>query len=110
VLVMYAGELIEEATVIDLFDRPFHPYTRGLLRSLPRLPKKGRPQKKRLIEIPGTVPSLIEPVLGCKFADRCLHAFDICRQKPPERFPIRKDQWARCWLKPFPEKRKPTDV
>jgi oligopeptide/dipeptide ABC transporter ATP-binding protein len=109
VLVMYAGELVEEASVVDLFDRPFHPYTRGLLKSIPRLDVSRVHQGKRLSEISGTVPSLIDDIAGCKFADRCLHVFDRCRQKRPALFAIRDGQRARCWLKHFPEQRKADD-
>ncbi len=104
VLVMYAGEIVEAALTVDLFERPFHPYTRGLLKSVPRLDAA---QNHALYEIPGTVPSLIQAPAGCKFADRCRHAFDICRQKRPELVMIRNGQQARCWLTVFPEKRDP---
>ncbi len=102
VLVMYAGEIVEAALTVDLFERPFHPYTRGLLKSVPRLDAV---QNDTLYEIPGTVPSLIQATAGCKFADRCRHAFDVCRQKRPELVMIRNGQQARCWLTAFPEKR-----
>ncbi len=81
VIVMYAGRKIEEASVEDLFASPAHPYTRGLMASIPRLHKG---QSRRLNEIPGIVPSLREPLSGCAFAPRCLMAADICRQSPPE--------------------------
>jgi oligopeptide/dipeptide ABC transporter ATP-binding protein len=109
VLVMYAGELVEAASVTDLFDRPFHPYTRGLLKSIPRLEAHRENHGKRLSEISGAVPSLIEAIAGCKFADRCPHAFEPCRQKRPGFFLIRNTQRARCWLKQFPEKRNADD-
>lgn len=105
VLVMYAGELVEVASAIDLFDQPFHPYTEGLLKSIPRLDDQYADQKKRLSEISGTVPSLIESIRGCKFADRCAYVFNQCRQKRPDLFAIRAGQRARCWLKHFPEQR-----
>ncbi len=109
VLVMYAGEIVEEASAEDLFDRPFHPYTRGLLKSVPRLDAQKHNQVHQLNEIPGIVPSLIEDIAGCKFADRCRHVFQQCRQSRPDLFPIRDGQRARCWLKEFPEQRR-TDV
>ena len=109
VLVMYAGELVEEASAVDLFDNPFHPYTRGLLKSVPHLEAHQNLKSRRLSEIPGIVPSLIEDIAGCKFADRCPHVFDRCRNQRPGFFPIRDGQRARCWLKQFPEFRK-TDV
>jgi oligopeptide/dipeptide ABC transporter ATP-binding protein len=105
VLVMYAGEIVEEASAFDLFDQPFHPYTQGLLKSIPCLDVHQKTQGKRLNEISGTVPSLIDDIGGCKFADRCPHVFNQCRQQKPELFTIRDNQRARCWLKQFPEQR-----
>jgi oligopeptide/dipeptide ABC transporter ATP-binding protein len=102
VVVMYAGQVVEEAGVADLFERPFHPYTLGLLKSMPRL--GGR--RGRLREIPGIVPSLIETLSGCKFAARCPHAFDLCREKPPELFALGEGRAARCWLRHHPERRR----
>jgi peptide/nickel transport system ATP-binding protein len=83
VIVMYAGRKAEEAPVKPLFRRPLHPYTKGLLGSMPRLgaPEAGLPP--RLAEIAGTVPSLKEPIPGCAFAERCFLASDICRREPP---------------------------
>jgi peptide/nickel transport system ATP-binding protein len=83
VIVMYAGKKVEEAPVRALFRRPLHPYTKGLLGSMPRLgaPETGAPP--RLAEIAGTVPSLREPIAGCAFAERCFLATDICRREPP---------------------------
>jgi peptide/nickel transport system ATP-binding protein len=83
VIVMYAGKKAEEAPVKALFRRPLHPYTKGLLNSMPRLgaPETGEPP--RLAEIAGTVPSLKEPIPGCAFADRCFLATEICRREPP---------------------------
>src|SRR6185437_10533127 len=77
VVVMYAGRKVEEAPVADLFARPRHPYTRGLLDSIPKLGAVGDAnvsssrRRKRLAEIAGTVPSLSEPIVGCAFAPRC---------------------------------------
>src|SRR6476660_465363 len=78
VVVMYAGRKVEEAGVDDLFARPRHPYTRGLMNSMPRL-GAGHGARQRLQEIPGMVPSLREPLVGCAFAARCGHAVDGCR-------------------------------
>jgi len=85
VIVMYAGRKAEEAAVGPLFRRPLHPYTKGLLNSIPHLGATlVDGQAGRLVEIPGTVPSLREPIPGCAFADRCGFATDIChRQAPP---------------------------
>ena len=106
VVVMYAGQIVEEGGVTDIFDRSFHPYTRGLLKSMPRLGNRRDDQTRRLHEIPGSVHSLTKAVIGCKFADRCPHAFDTCKQQQPELFQIRDDQRARCWLKQYPDRRK----
>ncbi|MFC1875960.1 ABC transporter ATP-binding protein [Thermodesulfobacteriota bacterium] len=105
VVVMYAGQVVEVAGVQDIFESPFHPYTQGLLKSIPSLGSRAAGKKKRLSEIKGTVPSLIESVPGCKFADRCTWVFDVCRVRQPELQPIRNGQQARCWLKQFPERR-----
>ena len=75
VIVMYAGRKVEEAPVLELFDRPAHPYTRGLLTSIPHGASRRR---KRLPEIPGVVPSLRDPIVGCAFAPRCALAVDAC--------------------------------
>ena len=81
VVVMYAGRKVEEASVLELFDRPAHPYTRGLLASIARGRTGAR--TKRLQEIPGIVPSLKEPIAGCAFAPRCSHSIDRCRLEAP---------------------------
>jgi peptide/nickel transport system ATP-binding protein len=84
VVVMYAGHMAEEATVGALFHRPLHPYTKGLLNSVPRLGaslEHAYPQ--RLAEIPGTVPSLREAIPGCAFAARCAFATDLCHRAMP---------------------------
>jgi len=83
VVVMYAGHKVEEAPVAALFRRPLHPYTKGLLGSVPRLGVASVRQPPRLAEIPGTVPSLREPIVGCSFAARCSFATDICRREMP---------------------------
>jgi peptide/nickel transport system ATP-binding protein len=85
VVVMYAGRKVEEAPVGDLFRRPQHPYTLGLLASVPRLGATlGRAEPPRLAEIPGTVPSLREPIVGCAFSPRCAYATERCsREAPP---------------------------
>ncbi len=81
VIVMYAGRIVEEAGVEELFDRPLHPYTRGLMASIPRLGAAAR--QRRLAEIPGIVPDLREPLAGCAFAPRCPLADDHCRRAAP---------------------------
>ena len=106
VVVMYAGQVVEEARVGDIFDHPFHPYTQGLLKSMPRIGDRLKEGKRRLNEIPGIVPVLTEIIAGCKFADRCPHAFDVCRQAQPQLLGIGEDHRARCWLKEYPQRRK----
>jgi peptide/nickel transport system ATP-binding protein len=106
VVVMYAGQVVEEATVADLFERPFHPYTRGLLRSMPHLKKGEKHGGSRLQEIPGVVPPITLVLPGCRFAERCPHAFGLCRETAPDLFPIRETQRARCWLRDFPQRRR----
>ena len=84
VVVMYAGRKAEEAPVRELFRRPLHPYTKGLLASVPKLGASLAPDRlPRLAEIRGTVPSLKEAIPGCPFADRCGFATDICRTEIP---------------------------
>ncbi len=82
VVVMYAGQVVEEAPVQELFAQPRHPYTRGLIRSIPRLGSSAT-HKVRLEAIPGTVPKLIEPGPGCRFASRCSHARAECTAATP---------------------------
>jgi peptide/nickel transport system ATP-binding protein len=83
VVVMYAGRVVEEATVDQLFASPAHPYTQGLIRSIPRIDFDST-LKQRLEAIPGSVPKLINPPTGCRFAPRCQHASDRCTQEMPE--------------------------
>lgn len=94
VIVMYAGRIVEQANVIDLFARPAHPYTQGLMRSVPD-PRRGR--QRRLPEIPGIVPSLREPIVGCSFAPRCPFAIDVCREKTPVLRDVGSSHAAACW-------------
>ncbi len=82
VVVMYAGKVVEQASVHDLFARPLHPYTRGLIRSIPRIDTAAT-HKVRLEAIPGTVPKLIDPAPGCRFAARCKHAQAACSAETP---------------------------
>jgi peptide/nickel transport system ATP-binding protein len=81
VVVMYAGRKVEEADVLELFDRPMHPYTRGLMASIPR--RRSKDRARRLKEIPGIVPSLREPIPGCAFAERCGFATERCQREAP---------------------------
>jgi peptide/nickel transport system ATP-binding protein len=93
VIVMYAGRIVEEAPVEALFDNPAHPYTRGLMASIPRGADRRR---HRLPEIPGVVPSLTQPVTGCTFAPRCPLAIEACRALSPELRPIAPGHSVAC--------------
>jgi peptide/nickel transport system ATP-binding protein/oligopeptide transport system ATP-binding protein len=98
VIVMYAGKIVEEAETKTLFENPQHPYTMGLLKSIPILGDKIRRGKVRLNEIPGVVPSLYELPSGCKFSTRCSSAMEICKEKEPELKEIEKGHFSSCWL------------
>jgi peptide/nickel transport system ATP-binding protein len=100
VIVMYAGRKVEEASVEDLFARPQHPYTRGLMASIPRLPSmRGETDaaEQRLQEIPGTVPPLTNLPAGCVFAPRCGFATDVCCAGYPPYEEKQPGHWAACW-------------
>jgi peptide/nickel transport system ATP-binding protein len=98
VVVMYAGRKVEEAPVEALFARPRHPYTRGLLGSIPRLGETAAGAgRKRLAEIPGMVPSLKEPMAGCSFAPRCPLAQPRCRAEYPPLEEKSAGHIAACW-------------
>jgi len=98
VAVMYAGEVVEYLQIDDLFDDPRHPYTQGLLRSIPRLGEKFARGKQPLQEIPGSVPNLIRLPAGCPFAPRCPHAQAICARERPPMFELSDDHGSKCWL------------
>jgi peptide/nickel transport system ATP-binding protein len=98
VVVMYAGRKVEEAPVDELFALPRHPYTRGLLGSMPHLGNSVRGEdRKRLVEIPGMVPSLKEEQAGCLFAPRCPNAIARCRAEAPPLVAHSPGHWAACW-------------
>ncbi|MEW6263282.1 MAG: ABC transporter ATP-binding protein [Thermodesulfobacteriota bacterium] len=94
VAVMYAGRIVESAGVNELFSRPAHPYTVGLLRSLP--PGPTEPVRDNLEAIEGLVPSLLALPSGCKFRDRCPEAFDLCAEMEPELYDLGAGRLARC--------------
>jgi peptide/nickel transport system ATP-binding protein len=96
VAVMYAGKVVEYTDVEPLFAHPLHPYTQGLLQSIPRLGEENL-KKNRLEAIPGLVPSLLDLPAGCKFSNRCKYVFDRCIEEPPliEAEPRHS---VRCWL------------
>ena len=99
VVVMYAGRKVEEASAQELFERPGHPYTRGLLGSLPNLEVAAHAtaRRPRLNEIKGMVPSLANLPQGCSFAPRCGLATDTCRQAYPPLTQYRPGHWIACW-------------
>ncbi|MFB5762670.1 ABC transporter ATP-binding protein [Paenibacillus medicaginis] len=95
IAVMYAGAIVEEGSVEEIFENPGHPYTLGLLKSIPGLEGE---RGNELFTIQGSIPSLGQLPSGCRFHPRCPHAMDICREKEPPSFQIGKDQRAVCWL------------
>ncbi|WP_256760038.1 ABC transporter ATP-binding protein [Cohnella sp. WQ 127256] len=95
VIVMYAGQIVETGTKHEIFRNPQHPYTKGLLKSLPRLDQA---KNEPLIPIFGTPPDLIKPPLGCGFCSRCDEAMHVCETIIPERTIISGTQSVRCWL------------
>jgi peptide/nickel transport system ATP-binding protein len=97
VMVMYAGKVVEEAPVKELFKEPLHPYTQGLLRSIPRIDTAAT-QKKRLEAIPGVVPSLLNLPRGCSFEPRCPHAKPVCKDQEPVLKEVRRGHRVSCWL------------
>ena len=98
VVVMYAGKIVEQAPVERIFASPNHPYTQGLLQSLPRVDKDASGAKQRLQEIPGIVPSLLNLPTGCKFASRCPSVMPQCKEQEPPLEPVATDHYSACWL------------
>ena len=99
VVVMYAGRKVEEATVDELFNRPGHPYTKGLLGSIPSLDNAAVTEtgRARLTEIKGMVPRLTRLPQGCTFAPRCTYASDKCHAEYPTLTEYRPAHWVACW-------------
>ena len=95
IVVMYAGKIVESGSLDDIFYNPRHPYTWGLLKSVPRLDAK---QKEELLPIDGTPPDLFAPPPGCGFAARCEYCMNICKEKEPEFTEVREGHHAACWL------------
>ncbi|WP_409345647.1 ABC transporter ATP-binding protein [Paenibacillus sp. MBLB4367] len=95
VVVMYAGKVVEQGTLEDIFYHSRHPYTWGLLRSVPRLDSDS---KSELTPIPGSPPDLFAPPKGCSFAARCPHAMQVCKDNDPVHTPISERHSAACWL------------
>lgn len=94
VVVMYHGKVVEESDVVTLFTNPQHPYTQGLMKSMPTLAS----EEKRLYSIKGSVPSQGMLRKGCSFAPRCEYAMDICLMEAPQLVQISSNQLSRCWL------------
>ena len=99
--VMYAGQVVEEAETARIFDSPSHPYTRGLLRSLPRIGDKIRQGRAKLHEIPGIVPRLIGPKTGCPFGPRCDSRGPDCGRMSPEIIDLGQGHRVRCFPQGF---------
>ena len=97
VVVMYAGRKVEEAPVKSLFLAPRHPYTAGLLGSVPRVDRTGAAHRNRLAEIEGMVPALDREIVGCRFAPRCALATDVCRREDPPLEAKAPAHLAACW-------------
>ncbi|MBB6213954.1 oligopeptide transport system ATP-binding protein [Anaerosolibacter carboniphilus] len=95
IVVMYGGLIMEEGTTEEIFYNPKHPYTWGLLKSIPRLDLGG---KKRLVPIEGSPPDLLKPPKGCPFAARCPYAMKICMEQLPEFYQVGENHRTLCWL------------
>jgi peptide/nickel transport system ATP-binding protein len=98
VIVMYAGKIVEQGSVDNVIDHPFHPYTQGLFRSIPRMTKEFAEIKQKLPEITGVVPNLAALPEGCTFAPRCSRQMEVCKQKVPEMTEVSPDHYVWCWL------------
>jgi oligopeptide transport system ATP-binding protein len=92
---MYAGLIVEEAPSKELFGNPSHPYTLGLIGSLPRLDTGSR---QRLVSIEGRPPALLRAPSSCPFAPRCKFVIDRCRQENPPLQPVEVNHWSACWV------------
>ncbi|RFB16922.1 ABC transporter ATP-binding protein [Bacillus sp. HNG] len=95
VVVMYAGEIVETGSVEDIFSKPTHPYTKGLLKSVPRLDMD---KHEKLSTITGTPPDLLDPPKGCSFYPRCEMAMKVCAEHKPEFEGVSPTQYSACWL------------
>ena len=93
-VVMYGGMMMEKGTTEQIFHKPSHPYTVGLLQSVPHMDAA----KERLVPIPGSPPDLLAPPKGCPFSTRCPHAMQICLEETPPVFQVAEDHTSACWL------------
>lgn len=99
VVVMYSGRVVEQASTVDLFNKPLHPYTQGLIRSIPTIPQKGTPIHRGILEtIPGVVAPLYAQPTGCRFHERCKHTFGKCKKQEPPLLKPDGNREVRCWL------------
>jgi oligopeptide/dipeptide ABC transporter ATP-binding protein len=98
VVVMYAGKVVEEGPTMAIFEDPKHPYTQGLLQSIPKLGERAQLGRMRLKEIAGIVPSLYELPEGCSFFPRCPKGMTVCREKVPDMVDIGEGRRVQCWL------------
>jgi peptide/nickel transport system ATP-binding protein len=94
IAVMYAGKIVEVGAAVEVFHRPLHPYTHGLIHCVPNI----RLEQKELATMGGNPPDLVEPPPGCRFHPRCPHVMDICRRQEPPFAEHRPGQRAACWL------------
>jgi oligopeptide/dipeptide ABC transporter ATP-binding protein len=94
VIIMYTGHVVEQAYTGKLFNHPYHPYTKGLIKSIPAITK----EKHRLEEIKGMVPNPTEKKIGCSFCPRCDKAVDICKEQEPILCEVEENHLVRCWL------------
>ena len=95
VVVMYAGKIVEYGSIDEIFYNPKHEYTKGLLRSIPKLTEK---EHTKLVPIEGTPVDMLNPPVGCPFAPRCDSCMKICLKRMPEYTDICKDHYSACWL------------
>jgi peptide/nickel transport system ATP-binding protein/oligopeptide transport system ATP-binding protein len=98
IVVMYAGKVVEEGQAVAIFEDPKHPYTQGLLKSIPKLGERSRHGRQRLKGISGIVPSLYELPPGCGFFPRCPESLTVCKEKPPKMIETGGGHQVRCWL------------
>jgi peptide/nickel transport system ATP-binding protein len=100
VVVMYAGQVVEETDVFTLFEKPLHPYTQGLMKSIPHI---GSDAEETLASIPGAVPPLTNMPRGCRFHTRCAFANEKCLAQAPELLPVQEGHQVRCWMAQEPD-------
>ena len=94
VAIMYAGKIVEYGDITEIFKKPLHPYTQGLISAFPNI----KAEKTRVQSIPGAPPNLLSPPPGCRFHPRCKYAMDICRREEPDFIKISKNHFVACHL------------